>query len=126
MRAHASGVNVLMCAAVLSGCAGTPPRAPPTESTTPIPHAKLVAAPNAPTTDAALDAKLVREGYRIDRRGEQVRYCRTQVATGTAFSSTVCLTPQQIQEQRRSLQQSQDTLVQPRGITCAGKLCSGG
>jgi hypothetical protein len=69
---------------------------------------------------------LVREGYRIDRHGDRVRYCRTQVATGTAFSSTVCLTPDQVQAQRRSLQQSQDTLVQPRGITCTGKLCSGG
>jgi outer membrane biogenesis lipoprotein LolB len=126
MRANVPLAVALLCA-VLTACATLPQREPSTQtaaSTADAQHAAAV--PSSTNPDAALDASLVREGYRIDRRGDQVRYCRTQVTTGTAFPSTVCLTPEQIQAQRRSLQQSQDTLVQPRGITCSGKLCSGG
>lgn len=76
--------------------------------------------------DEALDALLVREGYRIIRRGAEVRYCRTVTPTGTAFASTLCLTAEQVAEQRRSLQQSQQDLTLTRGFSCTGKVCVGG
>jgi len=118
-----------VCAAALAACAASggvhdsavasrgapqsqPPRAP--------------AAAGSASADGALDALLVREGYRIVRRGDQVRYCRTVTPTGTAFSSTVCLTAEQVEQQRRSLEQSQQDLTLTRGMTCARKLCAGG
>lgn len=116
-------------AALLAGCAASPQghdsavagRAAPQPQT----HAATAPVSSA-SADEALDTHLVREGYRIVRRGDQVRYCRTVTPTGTAFSSTVCLTAQQVEEQRRSLQQSQQDLTLTRGMTCEGKLCVGG
>jgi hypothetical protein len=106
---------VLPWALLIVACAGAPATMP-VSSTEDMPG----------EDGAALDAKLVRQGYRIERRGERVLYCRTQSTTGTAFSNTVCLTSEQLREQQRNLQQSQDTLTQPRGVTCAGKVCTGG
>ena len=115
MRFNVRAAAVLPCAQLIVACAGAPATVP------------VSATQNMPGEDgAALDARLVRQGYRIERRGERVLYCRTQSSTGTAFSSMVCLTAEQIREQQRKLQQSQDTLAQPRGVTCAGKVCSGG
>lgn len=115
MRLNVRAAGVLPCALLVVACAGAPAT---------MPVANMEDTPG--DGGAALDAKLVRQGYRIVRRGERVVYCRTQSTTGTAFSSTVCLTSEQIREQQRNLQQSQDTLTQPRGVTCAGKVCSGG
>ena len=75
--------------------------------------------------DAAVDANLVSQGYHVVRTGERVRYCRTQTPTGTAFATTVCLSPEQVEEQKRSLKHSQDDLSLPRGITCSSKICAG-
>jgi len=122
-----------MCAMVIAACTSPTPRShAPLEAGTARQRpagasaAAVSVAVVSGASDAAVDANLVRQGYHLVRRGDQVRYCRTETVTGTAFSSTVCLTPEQIQEQKRSLQHSQDDLMQPRGITCAGKLCSGG
>jgi hypothetical protein len=72
-----------------------------------------------------VDASLVKQGYRVVKRGDQVLYCRSQSVTGTLFSSTVCLTEDEIKNQKARLQRSKDALNQLRGSQCVGKMCSG-
>lgn len=111
----------MACAALVAAC--TAPRPTPV---TPAAVPVFAAAPvSGAGTDVAVDASLVRQGYRVVRAGERLRYCRTQTPTGTAFASTVCLSPEQVEEQRRTLKHSQDDLSLPRGITCSSKICSG-
>jgi len=114
--------GVLACAALIAACAAS--------RTQPLPPAAVPASPAAPVaragSDAAVDASLVAQGYHVVRTGARVRYCRTQTPTGTAFASTVCLSPEQVEQERRSLKHSQDDLSLPRGITCARKICLGG
>jgi len=116
-----------VCAAALAACAASPRVHDAAVAERSAPQSRSPGAQvGSASADGALDALLVRDGYRIIRHGDEVRYCRTVTPTGTAFSSTVCLTAQQVEEQRRSLQQSQQDLTLTRGITCAGKLCVGG
>jgi hypothetical protein len=69
-----------------------------------------------------VNASLVKQGYRVVKRGEQVLYCRSQSVTGTLFSST----ESQIKDQDAGLQRSKDTLNQSRPARCVEKLCAGG
>jgi len=73
-----------------------------------------------------VNASLVKQGYRVVKRGDQVLYCRSQSVTGTLFSSTVCLTESQIKDQDAGLQRSKDILNQSRPSKCVGNLCAGG
>ncbi len=111
----------MACAALVVGCAAPRP-GPVTPAAMPVHPAAPVAGTPA---DAAVDANLVAQGYHVVRTADRVRYCRTETPTGTAFASTVCLSPDQVDERRRSLKHSQDDLSLPRGITCAGKICAG-
>ena len=56
------------------------------------------ASANASTDKAnlAVDETLLKRGYRPRQINGQLQYCRSQVLTGTHFSNTVCLTPDQI------------------------------
>jgi hypothetical protein len=53
---------------------------------------------NSPTNNAnpAVNQALVKRGYQPRRLNGQLKYCRSQVLTGTHFRSTVCLTPDEI------------------------------
>ena len=111
----------MACVALVAACTAARPK-PVTPAAVPAFAAAPVAGAGA---DAAVDVSLVRQGYHVVRTGARVRYCRTQTPTGTAFASTVCLSPEQVEEQRRSLKHSQDDLSLPRGITCSSKICPG-
>jgi hypothetical protein len=76
-------------------------------------------------TAAEIDASLVKEGYRVVRRHDQILYCRAQSVTGSLFASTVCLTASQIASQKREVQQSRDVLNQGRATHCVGPECVG-
>jgi len=94
---------------------------------TPAPAAASSAGAGA-AMDAAtsgVDANLVKEGYRVVRRHDQILYCRSQSVTGTLFASTVCLTASQIADQRHELQQSKDLLNQAHATQCVGPECVG-
>lgn len=111
----------MACAALVAACVASRPQAVPPAAMPPSP-----VGPGARAgSDAAVDANLVRQGYHVVRTADQVRYCRTQTPTGTAFASTVCLSAEQVEQERRSLKHSQDDLSLPRGITCAAKICAG-
>ena len=83
------------------------------------------AAASTSEAKAGVDVELVKEGYRVERRHDQILYCRSQSVTGTLFASTVCLTASQIASQRRELQQSKDLLNQGHATTCVGPECVG-
>jgi hypothetical protein len=53
---------------------------------------------NSPADNAnpAVNQTLVKRGYQPRRFNGQLKYCRSQVLTGTHFRSTVCLTPEEI------------------------------
>jgi hypothetical protein len=53
---------------------------------------------NSSTDNAnpVVNQTLVKRGYQPRRLNGQLKYCRSQVLTGTHFRSTVCLTPDQI------------------------------
>jgi hypothetical protein len=73
----------------------TPAATDPTPAaTTPATSASA----NSPTDNAnpAVIQALVKRGYQPRRLNGQLKYCRSQVLTGTHFRSTVCLTPDEI------------------------------
>src|SRR5262249_46012793 len=72
---------------------------------------------------AGVDATLVKEGYRVVRRHDQILYCRSQSVTGSLFASTVCLNASEIASQKRDLQQSKDVLNQAHATQCVGPEC---
>jgi hypothetical protein len=91
------------------------------------PKSAVSGAPAGTSAPAAadVDAALVREGYRVVRRHDQILYCRSESVTGTLFASTVCFTASQIANQRRDLQESKDLLKQSGATRCVGPECVG-
>lgn len=89
---------------LLFGCAAGPPSPPPRNAVTTVNPAPAATAPAKPASansstgnaNLAVDQTLLKRGYRPRRLNGQLKYCRSQVLTGTHFSSTVCLTPEEI------------------------------
>jgi hypothetical protein len=89
---------------MLLGCVARPPApAPHNEVTTAnsMPAATTLArsaSANSSSDNAnlAVNQTLVKRGYQPRRLNGQLKYCRSQVLTGTHFRSTVCLTPDEI------------------------------
>jgi hypothetical protein len=119
MRPNNKLAGVLLCALIGVACSG-PPKRSPAAAATPVAH------PTTTGTSGLVNASLVKQGYRVVKRGDQVLYCRSQSVTGTLFLSTVCLTESQIRDQDAGLQQSKDILNQSRPARCVGNLCAGG
>ncbi len=130
MRPNNRLAGVLLCALIGVACSGPPKRSPAAAATS-VAHPATTGTPDNETgalhrTPAVVNPSLVKQGYRVVKRGEQVLYCRSQSVTGTLFSSTVCLTESQIKDQDAGLQRSKDTLNQSRPARCVEKLCAGG
>jgi hypothetical protein len=89
---------------MLFGCVARPPAPTPSNAVStanPTPAATAPARPataKSPTDNAtpAVNQTLVKRGYQPRRLNGQLKYCRSQVLTGTHFRSTVCLTPDEI------------------------------
>src|SRR5580658_8774627 len=83
---------------LISACAGSPPRASPTQQ-----------GPSAPTQPSAVDAPqsdvdiaMRKRGYQpATFRGERV-YCRNEALTGSNLQSKVCRTAKEIDDQERA------------------------
>lgn len=128
MRLNNRLAGVLFCALLGVACSGPPKKSP---AATPVAHPATTGTTDSGTgaprrTPALVNASLVKQGYRVVKRGDQVLYCRSQSLTGTLFSSTVCLTESQIRDQDAGLQRSKDTLNQSRPARCVEKMCAGG
>jgi hypothetical protein len=130
MRRNNRLAGVLLCAALGVSCSGVPMRGPAAAA------APVARAGSTATTDegaaatrrapALVNASLVKQGYRVVKRGDQVLYCRSQSVTGTAFLSTVCKTESQIRDQGAAVQHYRDTLNQPHIAPCVAVGCGGG
>ena len=89
---------------MLFGCVARPQAPAPNNA---VPTANPTPAATTPAKSASADSSadnaklvvnqtLVKRGYQPRRLNGQLKYCRSQVLTGTHFRSTVCLTPDQI------------------------------
>jgi hypothetical protein len=89
---------------MLFGCVAGPPAPAPHNA---VPTANPTPAATTPAKSASADSSadnaklvvnqtLVKRGYQPRRLNGQLKYCRSQVLTGTHFRSTVCLTPDEI------------------------------
>jgi hypothetical protein len=123
---------LVIIATLAAACSGTPRTAESAAATAappqPAPQA-LAAANHASGAGAApagdVDASLVKEGYTVLRRHDQVLYCRTEIITGNRIATRICLTAAQIQDQKRDLVKSKDLLNGPALGHCVGSTCGG-
>jgi hypothetical protein len=89
---------------MLFGCMARPQAPAPNNAVTtanPTPAANTAArsaGANSSTDNAnpAVNQALLQRGYQPRQFNGQLKYCRSQVLTGTHFRSTVCLTPEEI------------------------------
>jgi hypothetical protein len=99
------------------------------------PHLKIAtdagAAANAPagTTPvsvapaADVNEDLLKHGFKAIHQNGQLRYCRSEVLTGTHFPHSVCLTEAQLRASERGTQESLDKLNKAGGIDCSVIKC---
>jgi hypothetical protein len=96
------GVQVTLL--VLFGCVARPQAPAPNNAVTtanPAPAANTPARSagaksSADKANPAVNQTLVKRGYQPTQINGQLKYCRSQVLTGTHFRSTVCLTQDEI------------------------------
>ena len=83
---------------LISACAGSPPRASPTQQ---VPSAPTQpSAVDAPQTD--IDIAMRKRGYQLATfRGQRV-YCRNEAVTGSNLQSKVCRTAKEIEDQEQA------------------------
>jgi len=112
-----------------AACAGAPRTAEPALGTAAqaksVPRT-LAAANNAPAAATAAssdaDLKLIKAGYSVMRRHNEVFYCRNEVITGNRIGTRVCLTAAQIQDEKQDVAKAKDIMNQPT-YQCLGKSC---
>jgi hypothetical protein len=115
-----------MALALLVASCSAPPTKTPAASVAPAAQPQAVNAAGAGGAGAAVvNARLVRQGYQVMRRGGQLVYCRTESVTGTMLSKTTCLTELEVKQQAETAQQSRDALHQPLTPKCLGAVCAG-
>jgi hypothetical protein len=83
--------------------------------------AAATAAVAAPAGD--VDASLVKAGYSVMRRRDQVYYCRNEIITGNRIGTRVCLTAAQIQDEKQDVTKAKDIMNQP-SYRCVGASCN--
>jgi hypothetical protein len=66
---------------------------------------------------------LVKRGYQPRRLNGQLKYCRSQVLTGTHFRSTVCLTPDEISATDGNTKSDLNTLDRAGRSICPNNKC---
>ena len=127
-------IALVVSATFAAACSSTPRTAEPGAGTAAQsqPASQTLAAANnapaiAPAAAAAstndVDASLVKAGYSVLRRHDQVFYCRNEIITGNRIGTRVCLTAAQIQSERQDVANVKDKLNQP-SIRCLGASCN--
>jgi hypothetical protein len=129
MPSEIEPIILVIIATLAAACSGTPRTAEPAVGTAAQPAPQALAAANhasaargAPAGD--VDASLVKEGYSVLRRHDQVLYCRTEIITGNRIATRICLTAAQIQDQKRDLAKSKDLLNGAALGHCVGSTCA--
>jgi hypothetical protein len=116
---------------MLFGCMTRPPAPPPhnvvtTANSTPAATTPASSASaNSPTDNANLPVNqtLVKRGYQPRRLNGQLKYCRSQVLTGTHFRNTVCLTQEEISATDGNTKSDLDTLGRAGRAICPNNKC---
>jgi hypothetical protein len=116
---------------ILFGCVARPPAPTPcnvvtTENSTPavtIPARSASANSSADNANLAVNQTLVKRGYRPRRLNGQLKYCRSQVLTGTHFSNTVCLTQEEISATDGNTKSDLDTIGRAGRAICPNNKC---
>jgi hypothetical protein len=123
-------IALIVFATLAVACTGTRHTAEPAPETAAQPKSapqavaaanNAPAAANAPASD--VDPKLVKAGYSVLRRHNQVYYCRTEIITGNRIATRVCLTAAQIQDEKQDVTKAKDIMNQPT-FKCLGKMCT--
>jgi hypothetical protein len=113
-------IALIIFATLAAACSGTPRTAEHAVGTTaqpkPAPPTRA-AANNAPATATApsgdIDLSLVKAGYSVLRRHDEVFHCRNEIITGNRIATRVCLTAAQIQDEKQDVTKAKDILNQP-------------
>lgn len=103
---------------ILAACSSTPAGKPATTVATTQPSAGSAQA--APSGD--VDPSLVKAGYRVLKRNNQVLYCRSETITGQRIATQVCLTAAQIQTEKQNVTKARDLMSQG-GNRCVKPAC---
>jgi hypothetical protein len=133
MRSDIKRIALVVSATLAAACSSTPRTAEPgagTAAQSRPASQTLAAANNAPATAPAaaastsdVDVSLVKAGYSVQRRHDQVFYCRNEVITGNRIGTRVCLTAAQIQNEKQDVAKVKDNLNQPSN-RCLGPECN--
>ena len=130
-------IALIVCATLMAACSGTPRIAEPAAATAVQlkPAPQTLAAANNATADATVtspaaaaaptsdvDARLVKAGYSVQRRHDQVFYCRNEIITGNRIGTRVCLTAAQIQDEKQDATKAKDLMNKPNN-RCSGPEC---
>jgi hypothetical protein len=115
MRSDINTVALVMFSTLFAACAGTSHTAP---------QMGTVAQPQAPqTTTGDVDSNLVKAGYSVMRRHGEVYYCRNEIITGQRIGTRICLTANQIQDEKQNVIKAKDMMNQP-SYQCLGASCN--
>jgi len=74
-------------------------------------------------TNLAVNQTLVKRGYQPRKLNGQLKYCRSQVLTGTHFRSTVCLTQEEISATDGNTKSDLETLGKAGRAICPNNKC---
>jgi hypothetical protein len=116
---------------MLFGCVAGPPASTPhnvvtTANSTPAATTPARSASANSSTDSAnlvVNQTLLKRGYQPRQINGQLKYCRTQVLTGTRFSNTVCLTQEEISAADGNTKGNLDTLGRAGRALCPNNKC---
>jgi hypothetical protein len=98
----------------------------PTANSTPAATTPARSAGADSSTDKAnlvVNQTLLKRGYRPRHINGLLKYCRTQVLTGTHFSNTVCLTQEEISATDGNTKSNLDTLGRAGRALCPNSKC---
>lgn len=122
MRSDIEAIVLVIAATLAEACSSSPRTAEPQS-----PPQTIAATSGAPAAGAApagdVDASLVKQGYSVLRRHDEVFYCRTEIITGNRISTRICLTAAQIQDEKHDVTKAKDIMNQP-GNRCLGSTCT--
>jgi hypothetical protein len=117
--------TVLLIFATLGACSGAARTADPAAGTA-ARQQMVPAAKNGTAAAAAqdgVDLNLVKAGYSVLRRHDEIFYCRNEIITGNRISTRVCLTAAQIQDEKHDVTKAKDIMNQP-SYACVGASCN--
>jgi hypothetical protein len=112
MTADIKSIALVISATLTAGCSGT------------ARIAEANSVPAAATTPSSeVDHNLVKAGYSVLRRHNEVFYCRNEIITGNRIGTRVCLTAAQIYDEKQDVTKAKDLLNQP-SYRCLGASCN--